>query len=225
MKKIVKVPLILVLLVVGLFVGLYIWKVANEETLVDYDYTETYTAANFPDTENVSITYDLCFQNGTFIVVDTPDFLVQIHCKLTVLIPGAKAANPRVSITNSSYNEHLTILITRENELAPCSLEPGSAEMICEVLINRSLCIDLDASSGWGNLNLTGENAQFDTIHMYHGVNCPGNTFVDISDSVVFVDFIVSVSAGTYDITLDYVTIVGTYSVTPSDKGTIVITP
>jgi hypothetical protein len=225
MKKIVKVLICICLLVAALFIGLVLWKVLNEETLVDYDYTKTYTETDYPGIENVTINYDLCFQNATFIVVDdNPGFLVQIHCKLTVLIPGAKAANPRVSITNSSYGKYLTISITRENLMAPCSLEPGSAEISCEVIIDRDLCVDLDASSGFGNLNLTGDHAKFDTVSLKHGINCPGNTFVNLSDSFIYEDFTIFVSVGTYDITLHNVLIVGVQDISPSGKGTIVIT-
>lgn len=225
MKKIVKVLLCIGLLIVALFLGLFLWNKLNEEPLEDYDYTETFTESNFPGIQNVSISYDLCFQNGTFIIVDDdPGFLVQIHCKLTVLIPGAKATNPRVAITNSSNGHYLTISITRENQMAPCSLKPGSAEIFCVVIIDRDLCVDLDASSGFGNLNLTAENAKFDTISMKHGINCPGNTSVDIKYSVVYENINIVVSKGTYYVYIECVLICGDddYSPEPGVGGTLI---
>jgi hypothetical protein len=198
--------------------GLYI--LLTLEPIVDYD--ETLVIADDPGVVNISIYYDVCFHNVTFNVVDDPGFMIKINWKLTVLVEGAKGKNTNLQVTNSSYGQYLNIQILKENPSDVCALNKGDAEASVNVTINRAYTLDIEAHAGHGNMNLTADGATFQNINFQHGINCPGNNGMNITDSVVFGDLTCHVDTGHYWVRLDNVVIGGTLECTPENRGTLI---
>jgi hypothetical protein len=211
----------IILLVAALFVGgLYVLMTQTE--LADYDESVTFNEADFPTTENISIYYDVCFHNATFNVVDDPDYIIKIDWKLTVLVEGATGKNTKLQVTNTSNDEYLSIQILKENPSDVCALRAGDAEATVNVTINRAYTIDIEALAGHGNINMTAYNATFSNIYFHHGINCPGNNGINMTDSVVYGDLTCQVSTGHFWVRLDNVNINGALSCTPADRGTLI---
>ncbi|NHJ14649.1 MAG: hypothetical protein EAX95_13300 [Candidatus Thorarchaeota archaeon] len=204
-------------LVVG---GLYV--LLTLEPLVAYDETVTINEATYPEAVNISIYYDVCFHNVTFNIVDDPGFMIRINYKLTVLVEGATGKNTGLQVTHSGNDRYVSIQILKENPADVCALNKGDAEAYVNVTINRAYTIDIEALAGHGNINLTATNATFDTIHFYHGLNCPGNNAINITNSVVYEDLTCEVSTGHFWVRLENVDIGGTLSCTPSDRGVLI---
>jgi hypothetical protein len=201
--------------------GLYLLLTAEE--LVDYNETVTIYEDTYPSAENISIYYDVCFHNVTFNVVDDPGFIIKINWKLTVLVDGAKGKNTNLQVVNSSYDKYVTIQILKENPNDVCALNKGDARATVNVTINRAYTIDLEALAGHGNMNLTANNATFQNINFHHGINCPGNNGMNITNSTVYGDLTCQVATGYFWVRLDNVSVGGTVSCTPVDRGTLII--
>lgn len=214
--------ILFVLLLVSAIVigGLYV--LLTQVELVDYDETVTIYEDTYSEAENISIYYDVCFHNVTFTVVDDPGFMIKINWKLTVLVDGAKGKNTNLQVTNSSYGKYVTIQILKENPADVCALNKGDAEAIVNVTINRAYTLDIEASAGHGNINLTANNATFDNINFHHGINCPGNNGIDITNSTIYEDLTCQVSTGTFWVRLENVDVGGTVSCTPASQGTLI---
>jgi hypothetical protein len=211
------VVLLATAIVVG---GLYL--LTTLEPIVDYDETLTMYEDEYPSAVNISIYYDVCFHNVTFNVIDNPGFMIKINCKLTVLVEGAKGKNTNLEVTNTSYGNHVYIEILKENPADVCALNKGDAEAFVNVTINRAYTLDIEALTGHGNINLTASDATFQNIHFYHGLNCPGNNGINITNSVVYGDLLCEVSTGHFWVRLDNVDIGGELSCTPADRGTLI---
>jgi len=210
------------LLVAAMTIGvLYVFLSQTE--LVDYDETVVIYEDSYPSAENISIYYDVCFHNVTFNVVDNPGFMIKINWKLTVLVEGAKGKNTRLQVTNSSYDKYVNIQILKENPADICALRAGDAEAFVNVTINRAYTLDIEASAGNGNINLTASDASFRSIYLHHGINCLGNNGISITNSVVYRDLTCQVSTGYYWVRLENVTVGGTVSCTPAERGTLIV--
>ncbi|MGY5864065.1 MAG: hypothetical protein RTV41_05640 [Candidatus Thorarchaeota archaeon] len=204
-------------LVIG---GLYV--LLTLEPIVDYDETLTLYEEHYASAENISIYYDVCFHNVSFNVVDDPGFMIEINWKLTVLVDGAKGKNTNLQVTNTSNGRYVSIQILKENPSDVCALNKGDARATVNVTINSAYTIDLEALAGHGNINLTASNASFDTINFHHGINCPGNNGMNITDSVIYEDLICQVTTGNFWVILDNVDVRGTTTCTPEGQGTLI---
>jgi len=213
--------LFVVLLASALTIGL-LYVYFSQTPLVAYDETLTLTEATYPSVENVSIYYDVCFHNVTFNVVDDPGFIININWKLTVLVEGAKGKNTGLQVTSSVNDEYMSIQILKENPGDVCALNKGDAEAMVNVTINRAYTLDIEALAGHGNMNLTAINATFSNINFHHGINCPGNNGIYITNSTVYGDLLCQVATGRFWVILDNVTIGGTLSCTPASQGTLI---
>ena len=213
--------LFVLLLVTAMIVGGFYILLTSPE-LVDYDETVIIYEDTYASAENISIYYDVCFHNVTFNVVDDPGFMIKINWKLTVLVDGAKGRNTNLQVVNSSYSRYVTIQILKENPNDVCALNKGDARATVNVTINSAYTIDLEALAGHGNMNLTANNATFQNINFHHGINCPGNNGMNITNSTVYGDLTCQVDTGHYWVRLDNVTVGGTVSCTPPDRGTII---
>ena len=213
--------LFVLLLVTAMIIGgFYLLLTAPE--LVDYDETVTIYEDTYSSAENISIYYDVCFHNVTFTVVDDPGFMIRINWKLTVLVDGAQGRNMNLQVTNTSYSKYVTIQILKENPAEACVLRAGDAEATVTVTINSAYTIDLEALAGYGHMNLTASNATFDNIYFHHGINCPGNNGINITNSTVYGDITSQVTTGYYWVYLDNVAVGGTVECTPPDRGTLI---
>ncbi len=190
--------------------------------IVDYDETLVIYEDTYPSAENISIYYDVCFHNVTFYVVDDPGFMIKINWKLTVLVDGAKGKNTNLQVTNSSNGNQVNIQILKENPGDVCALNKGDAEAFVNVTINSAYTIDLEASAGHGNINMTANNATFQRIYFHHGINCPGNNGIDMTNSTVYGDLICQVTTGTFWVRLENVIVGGTLECTPPSQGTLI---
>ena len=199
--------------------GLYV--LLTLEPIVEYD--ESLIIADDAGIVNISIYYDVCFHNVTFNVVDDPGFMIKINWKLTVLVDGAKGKNTNLQVTNSSYGQRVSIQILKENPADVCALNKGDAEAFVNVTINRAYTIDLEASAGHGNINLTADSATFQNIYFHHGINCPGNNGINITNSVVYDDLTCQVTTGRYWVRLNNVDIGGTLECLPEGQGSLVV--
>jgi len=214
--------LFVVLLVAAMTIGV-LYVLLSQTELVDYDETVTIYEDTYPSAENISIYCDVCFHNVTFNVVDDPGFMIKINMKLTVLVEGAKGKNTHLQVTNSSYDKYVTIQILKDNPADVCALNAGDAEAFVNVTINRAYTLDIEASAGNGNLNLTASGATFQNIYFHHGINCQGNNGIYLTNSVVNRDLTCQVSTGHFWVRLENVDVGGTLSCTPEDRGTLII--
>jgi hypothetical protein len=201
--------------------GLYI--LLTLEPIVDYDETLVLYEDEYPTAGNISIYYDVCFHNVTFTVVDDPGFMIKINWKLTVLVEGAKGKNTNLQVTNTSYGQHVNIQILKENPADVCALNKGDAEAFVNVTINSAYTIDLEALAGHGNINMTANNATFDDIYFHHGINCPGNNGIDMTNSTVYGDLTCQVTTGNFWVRLDNVYVGGSVDCTPTSSGTLIV--
>ncbi len=201
--------------------GLYL--LLTLEPIVDYDETLTLYEEEYPSAVNISIYYDVCFHNVTFNVVDDPGFMIKINWKLTVLVEGAKGKNTNLQVVNSSSGNHVYIQILKENPADVCALNKGDARATVNVTINRAYTLDIEALAGHGNINLTASNATFQQINFHHGINCPGNNAINMTDSVVYGDVICQVSTGTFWVRLVNVDVRGDLTCTPEAQGTLIV--
>lgn len=201
--------------------GLYVLLTA--EPLVDYDETVTLYEVDYSSAENISIYYDVCFHNVTFNVVDDPGFMIRINYKLEVLVDGARGKNTNLQVTYDSYGTRVTIQILKENPADVCALNKGDARAFVNVTINNAYTIDLEALAGHGNINLTATDATFQNIYFHHGINCPGNNGMNITNSVVYGDLTCQVTTGHFWVRLDNVLVSGTVECTPEDRGTLIV--
>ncbi len=213
--------LFVVLLASALTVGL-LYVYFSQTELVAYDETLVIYEETYPSAENISIYYDVCFHNVTFNVVDDPGFMIKIDWKLTVLVEGAKGKNTGLQVTNSSNDEYVYIEILKENPGDVCALNKGDAEAFVNVTINRAYTLDIEASAGHGNMNLTATNATFSNIYFHHGINCPGNNGIYLTNSTVYRDLTCQVATGHFFVRLENVIIGGTLLCTPADRGTLI---
>lgn len=215
--------ILFVLLVVSAVIigGLYV--LLTQTDLVDYDETMVIYQDTYSSAENISIYYDVCFHNVTFNVVDDPGFMIKINWKLTVLVDGAKGKNTNLQVTNSSYGKYVTIQILKENPSDICALNAGDAKAIVNVTINRAYTLDIEALAGHGNINLTASDASFDNIDFHHGINCPGDNGISITNSVVYGDLTCQVTTGNFWVRLENVNVGGTLSCTPASSGTLLV--
>jgi hypothetical protein len=200
--------------------GLYVLLTATE--IVPYDETEVFYEADYPTLQNISIYYDVCFHNVTFNVVDDPGFVIKINWKLTVLVEGARGKNTNLQVVNSSNDQYLNIQILKENPADVCALNKGDASAFVNVTINRAYTIDIEALAGHGNINMTATGATFMDIYFHHGINCPGNNGIDLTNSTVYRDLICQVTTGQYWVRLDNVYVGGTVECTPESSGTLI---
>lgn len=213
--------LFVLLLVSAMIIGvLYVYLTQTE--LVDYDETLTIYEDTYPSATNLSIYYDVCFHNVSFNVVDDPGFMIKINWKLTVLVDGAKGKNTRLQVPYSSNGNVVYIQILKENPSDVCALHAGDARATVNVTINRAYTIDIEAQAGWGNMNLTASNATFEDIYFHHGINCPGNNGIYITNSTVYGDLTCEVSTGHYWVRLESVDVTGEVTCTPEDRGTLI---
>lgn len=210
------------LLAVALIAG-GLYAVMSQTELVEYDETVVFLEDYNPTAQNISIYYDVCFHNVSFNVVDDPGFMIKIHYKLTVLVEGAVGKNTNLQVTNSTHGRYVTIQILKENPSDICALHAGDAEAFVNVTINRAYTLDIEASAGDGNINLTASEATFDNIYFHHGINCAGNNGIDITNSSIYEDLTCQVSTGRYWVRLDSVLVRGTISCTPEGSGTLVV--
>lgn len=209
------------LLAVALVIGIaYVYF--TQTPLVEYDETLTLDETTYPTTENISIYYDVCFHNVTFNVVDNPGYIIKIDWKLTVLVEGAVGKNTNLQVLHTSNDEHLSIQILKENPNDVCALHAGDARATVNVTINRAYTIDIEASAGDGNMNLTATNATFQNINFHHGINCAGNNGIYLTNSTVYDDIDCHVSTGHYFVRLENVDVGGAISCTPADRGTLI---
>ncbi|MDH4215096.1 MAG: hypothetical protein OEV85_14360 [Candidatus Thorarchaeota archaeon] len=213
--------LFVVLLASAMTIGL-LYVYFSQTPLVDYDETLTLNEATYPSVENISIYYDVCFHNVTFNVVDDPGFIININWKLTVLVEGAKGKNTGLQVNSIVNDEYMSIQILKENPSDVCALNKGDAEATVNVTINRAYTLDIEALAGHGNMNLTAINATFSNINFHHGINCPGNNGIYITNSTVYGDLICQVATGTFWVVLDNVIIGGTLECTPASQGTLI---
>ena len=214
--------LFVLLLVTALIIGgLYVLLTQTE--LVEYDETVVIYEDTYPAAENISIYYDVCFHNVTFNVVDDPGFMIRVNWKLTVLVEGAKGKNTGLQVTNTSSDEFVYIQILKENPSDVCALNAGDARAFVNVTINRAYTIDIEASAGHGNINMTASNATFHNVYFHHGINCPGNNGINMMNSTVYGDLTCQVSTGYYWVRLENVDIGGTLSCTPVERGTLIV--
>lgn len=212
--------LFVVLLVSAVIIGgLYV--LLTLEPIVEYDETVTIPEGTYASAENISIYYDVCFHNATFNVVDDPGYMIKINYRLEVLVDGAKGKNTNLQVTHSGNGRYVTIQILKENPADICALNKGDARAIVNVTINRAYTIDIEALAGHGSINLTASNASFDNIYFHHGINCPGNNGINITNSVVYEDLTCEVTTGNFWVRLDNVDVWGTVSCTPPDRGTL----
>ncbi|MHA1577991.1 MAG: hypothetical protein ACTSU3_11580 [Candidatus Thorarchaeota archaeon] len=214
--------ILFVLLLVSAIVigGLYV--LLTQVELVDYDETVTIYEDSYSEAENISIYYDVCFHNVTFNVVDDPGFIIKINWKLTVLVEGAKGKNTNLQVTNTSYSRYVTIQILKENPSDICALNKGDAEATVNVTINSAYTLDIEAHAGHGNIGLTANNATFDNINFHHGINCPGDNTIDITNSTIYGDLTCHVDTGTFWVRLENVNVMGTVTCTPATSGTLI---
>lgn len=201
--------------------GLYV--LLSAEPLVDYDETVTLFETDYASAENISIYYDVCFHNVTFNVVDDPGFMIKINYKLTVLVDGAKGKNTNLQVNYNSYGTQVTVEILKENPADVCALNKGDARATVNVTINRAYIIDIEALAGHGNINLTASGATFQDIYFHHGINCPGNNGINITNSVVYGDLTCQVTTGHFWVRLDTVNVVGDTVCNPLDRGTLIV--
>jgi hypothetical protein len=201
--------------------GLYVFL--SQEELVEYDESLVIYEDTYPSAENISIYYDVCFHNATFTVVDDPDFMIKIDWKLTVLVEGATGKNTRLQVTNTSNDRYVTIQILKENPADVCALNKGDARATVNVTINSAYTIDLEASAGHGNINLTASKAIFDRVYFHHGINCPGNNGINMTDSIIYGDLTCQVATGIFWVRLKNVDVGGTVSCTPADRGMLIV--
>jgi hypothetical protein len=212
-----------VVLLATAIVALGFYTILTSTELVDYDETEVFNEADYPTLQNISIYYDVCFHNVTFNVVDDPGFVIRINWKLTVLVEGAKGKNTHLQVVNSSDGNNLNIQILKENPADVCALNKGDARAFVNVTINRAYTIDIEALAGHGNINMTATEATFMDIYFHHGINCPGNNWIDLVNSTVYGDLICQVTTGQFWVRLDNVYIGGTVECTPDTSGTLII--
>jgi hypothetical protein len=212
----------ILLLVIAMTIGI-LYTLASQTELVDYNETVVINEDAYPIAENISIYYDVCFHNVTFNVVDDPGFMIKINWKLTVLVDGAVGKNTQLQVTNSSYGKYVTIQILKENPADVCALHAGDAQATVNVTINSAYTLDIEASAGNGNMNLTATNATFQNINFHHGINCAGNNGLYITNSTVYGDLTCTVSTGHFWVRLENVDVRGTVSCTPVSSGTLVI--
>ena len=215
--------IVFVLLLVVAMVAFVSYAVFSQTALVDYDETVVFNQDYNPDATNISIYYDVCFHNVTFNVVDDPGFMVKINYKLTVLVDGAVGKNTKLQVTNSTYGRYVTIQILKENPSDICALHAGDARATVDVTINSAYTLDIEASSGDGNINLTASNATFQRIYFHHGVGCLGNNGINITNSTVYDDLTCEVSAGHFWVRLENVPVGGTLSCAPEGQGTLIV--
>jgi hypothetical protein len=156
-------------------------------------------------------------------VVDDPGFMIKINWKLTVLVNGAQGKNTNLQVTNSSYGKHVTIQILKENPSDICALKAGDAEAMVNVTINRAYTLDIEALAGHGHVNLTARDARFDNIYVHHGINCPGDNGISLTNSVVYEDLTCQVTTGHFWVRLENVNVGGTLSCTPASSGTLLV--
>lgn len=155
-------------------------------------------------------------------MVDDPGFMLKINWKLTVLTDSAKSKNNKLQVTNTSYGKHVNIQILKENPSDICALNAGDAEASVNVTVNRAYVLDIEALAGHGNINLAASGAQFNNIHFHHGINCPGDNGIHLTNSVVYEDLTCQVTTGNFWVRLENVNIDGVLTCTPADRGTLV---
>jgi len=212
--------LFVLLLVSAVIIG-GVYVLLTQTDLVGYDETMVMYEDTYASAETISIYYDVCFHNVTFNVVDDPGFMIKINWKLTVLVDGAQGKNTNLQVTNSSYGKHVTIQILKENPSDICALKAGDAEAMVNVTINRAYTLDIEALAGHGNINLTARDARFDNIYFHHGINCPGDNGISLTNSVVYEDLTCQVTTGHFWVRLENVNVGGTLSCTPASSGTL----
>jgi len=220
-KRSMGILFVLLLVTAVVIGGLYVLLTQTE--LVDYDETVIIYEDTYSSAENISIYYDVCFHNATFNVVDDPGFMIKINWKLTVLVDGAKGKNTNLQVTNTSYGKYVTIQILKENPADVCALNKGDAEATVNVTINSAYTLDIEALAGHGNINLTATEATFDNIYFHHGINCPGDNGIDITNSTVYGDLTCQVTTGNFWVRLEDVYVGGTLSCTPATSGTLIV--
>jgi hypothetical protein len=165
----------------------------------------------------------VCFHNATFTVVEDPGFMIQISWKLSVRAEGAQGKNTKLQVTHSAHGNNVTIQILKENPADICALRAGEAEAMVNVTINRAYRLDIEALAGHGNINLTASNARFDNLYFHHGINCPGDNGMNITNSAVYGDLRCQVTTGNFWVRLDNVQVDGTVSCTPETRGTLIV--
>lgn len=211
---------------VGLLLSALVIGVAyvllTQTPLVDYDETVTIDEETYASAENISIYYDVCFHNATFNVVDNPGFMIRINYKLTVLVDGAKGKNTNLQVQHNGNDQYVSIQILKENPADVCALNKGDAEATVNVTINSAYTINIEASAGHGNINMTGTNATFSDIYFHHGINCPGNNGIYLTNSTVYGDLTCQVSTGTFFVRLENVTVGGSVECSPTSSGTLI---
>jgi len=214
--------LFVVLLVSAVIIG-GLYLLLTLEPIVEYDETVTIEEDTYASAENISIYCDVCFHNATFNVVDDPGFMIKINYKLIVLVDGAKGKNTNLQVTHSGNGRYVTIQILKENPADVCALNKGDARAIVNVTINRAYTIDIEASAGHGNINLTASEASFDNIYFHHGINCPGDNNINITNSIVYEDLTCEVTTGNFWVRLENVDVRGTLSCTPASSGVLIV--
>ncbi|MCW4041408.1 MAG: hypothetical protein NWE83_11750 [Candidatus Bathyarchaeota archaeon] len=212
--------LFVLLLVSAVIIG-GVYVLLTQTDLVDYDETVAIYEDTYSSAETISIYYDVCFHNVTFNVVDDPGFMISINWKLTVLVDGAKGKNTNLQVAHSSNGKHVTIQILKENPSDICALKAGDAEATVNVTINRAYTLDIEALAGHGNIHLAASDARFDNIYFHHGINCPGDNRINISNSVVSEDLTCQVTTGNFWVKLENVNVEGTLTCTPPSSGTL----
>ncbi|MGY5877048.1 MAG: hypothetical protein RTU30_14955, partial [Candidatus Thorarchaeota archaeon] len=90
------------------------------------------------------------------------------------------------------------------------------------VTMNRAYTLDIEALAGHGNINLTASDATFDNINFHHGINCPGNNGISLTNSTVYEDLTCQVTTGNFWVRLENVDVGGTLSCTPASSGTLI---
>ena len=211
---------------VGLLVSALVIGVAyvllTQTPLVDYDETVTIEETTYASAQNISIYYDVCFHNVTFNVVDDPGFMIRINYKLTVLVDGAMGKNTNLQVQHSGNDQYVSIQILKENPSDVCALNKGDAEATVNVTIDSAYTIDIEALAGHGNINMTDTNSTFDDIYFHHGINCPGDNGIDITNSTIYGDLTCQVTTGNFWVRLDNVDVRGTVECTPASQGTLI---
>jgi len=219
-KRSMGIIFVLMLVSAVIIGGLYV--LLTLEPIVEYDETVVISEDTYSSAENISIYYDVCFHNATFNVVDDPGYMIKINYKLTVLVDGAKGKNTNLQVTQSGNGRYVSIQILKENPADICALNKGDARAIVNVTINRAYTVDIEALAGHGNINLTASDASFDNIYFHHGINCPGNNAIDLTNSTVYEDLTCQVATGNFWVELDNVDVRGTLSCTPASSGTLI---
>jgi hypothetical protein len=74
--------------------------------------------------------------------------------------------------------------------------------------------------AGHGDINLASSNTTFDNIYFHHGINCPGDTSINITDSVVYEDLTCEVTNGNFWVRLENVDVRGILTRAPASSGT-----